>query len=115
MRATIKLKYLLRYFFACALAGLTSCGGGASSPGPPDPVPGGNATIQFDGDTGAANPPVYKDHPDMAVAANGTQVVETTGQNVNVYNYSGNLLSPPPLPVLLRMRLEVLVASMILA
>jgi hypothetical protein len=47
---------------------------------------------QFDGDTGKGNPPLYRDHPDMAIGANGTQVVETTGQNLNVYSYSGTVI-----------------------
>jgi len=34
----------------------------------------------------------------MAVAANGTQVVETTGQNINVYNYLGSLLKSTATP-----------------
>lgn len=72
---------------------LGSCGG-ASTPGITDP---GGPIIQFDGDTGAGNPPAYKDHPDMAVAANGTQVVETSGQNINVYNYSGTLVKSTPI------------------
>lgn len=90
MPAKTKLKCLLKVMVACALAALISCGGGA--PGITDPPPGGNRTIQFDGDTGTGNPPAYKDHPDMAVAANGAQIVETTGQNINVYNYSGGLV-----------------------
>jgi hypothetical protein len=99
MRATFQPSCVFGIALACALAGLASCGGGASSPGIPDPPPGGSATIQFDGDAGAGNPPAYKDHPDMAVAANGTQVVETTGQDINIYNYSGNLLHSMPVPV----------------
>jgi hypothetical protein len=55
-----------------------------------------NVLSQFDGDSGVGNPPAYKDHPDMSIAANGTQVVETTGQNVMVYSYSGAILSSTP-------------------
>jgi hypothetical protein len=51
---------------------------------------------QFDGDIGAGgsatSKPTYRDHPDATVAANGSQVVEVTGQNVNVYSYEGKLL-----------------------
>lgn len=75
----------------CFLLSAMSCGGGAGA-GNSGGGPVGNSTIQFDGDSGVGNPPSYKDHPDMAIAANGTQIVETTGQNVNVYSYSGGLL-----------------------
>ena len=51
---------------------------------------------QFDGDIGtggsATTKPTYRDHLDATVAANGTQLVEVTGQNVNVYSYTGTLL-----------------------
>src|SRR5215469_6819202 len=51
---------------------------------------------QFDGDIGtggsATTKPTYRDHPDATAAANGAQVVEVTGQNVNVYSYDGKLL-----------------------
>lgn len=51
---------------------------------------------QFDGDIGtggsATAKPTYRDHPDATAAANGSQVVEVTGQNVNVYSYDGKLL-----------------------
>jgi len=51
---------------------------------------------QFDGDIGtggsATSKPTYRDHPDATAAANGSQVVEVTGQNVNVYSYDGKLL-----------------------
>src|SRR5215475_9971072 len=97
MRATVQPSRVFGLAFACALAALASCGGGANTPGSSDPPPGGNATILFDGDMGVGNPPIYKDHPDMAVAANGTQIVETTGQDINVYNYSGNLLQSTPI------------------
>jgi hypothetical protein len=80
MRATIQPGSVFRIALACSLAALASCGGSAGITDPA-PGPGGNATIQFDGDSGTGNPPTYKDHPDMAVAANGTQVVETTGQH----------------------------------
>jgi len=96
MRATIQPGSVFRIALACSLAALASCGGSAGITDPA-PGPGGNATIQFDGDSGTGNPPTYKDHPDMAVAANGTQVVETTGQHINVYNYSGNLLASTPI------------------
>ena len=69
---------------SCGAGGPAGNGGGSGSIG--------NATIQFDGDAGTGNPPTSKDHPDMAVGASGTQIVETTGQDINVYSYSGSLL-----------------------
>ncbi|HKR83852.1 MAG TPA: hypothetical protein VJS37_06720 [Terriglobales bacterium] len=94
MRATVQPSGTFRVALAFALAALASCGG--TDPGGNNPGPGGNGVVQFDGDSGAGNPPAYKDHPDMAVAANGSQVVETSGQNVNVYNYSGSLQTSTP-------------------
>jgi len=93
MRATIKV-VSGSLALLCGLL-LPSCGGGGAGGGVGSV---GNATVQFDGDTGSGNPPAYKDHPDVAVAANGTQVVETTGQNVNVYDYSGRLLKSTATP-----------------
>src|SRR5581483_5424043 len=82
----------LAVFLLCLLP-LISCGGGGSGSGGDNGSSGVNVVAQFDGDSGVGNPPAYKDHPDMAIAANGTQVVETTGQNVNVYSISGAALS----------------------
>jgi hypothetical protein len=77
---------------------LMSCGsgGGGGSSGCGNGSSGVNVLAQFDGDSGIGNPPTYKDHPDMAIAANGTQVIETTGQNINVYSYAGAILSSTP-------------------
>ena len=57
-------------------------------------------TRSFDGDRGDAGAGCggspgcqYKDHPDMGIDANGTQVVEVTGQNVMVFDYSGAVLA----------------------
>ncbi len=82
----------LAVFLLCLLP-LISCGGGGSGSGGDNGSSGVNVVAQFDGDSGVGNPPAYKDHPDMAIAANGTQVVETTGQNVNVYSNSGAALN----------------------
>lgn len=53
----------------------------------------------FNGDTGPASACTapHCDRPEMNVAANGSQVVEVTWQNVNVYDYSGNLLRSTPM------------------
>jgi hypothetical protein len=80
----------------CASLLLPSCGGGGNGGVGGGPI--GNVTVQFDGDTGSGNPPTYKDHPDMAIGANGTQIVESTGQDLNVYDYSGKLLKSIPIP-----------------
>ncbi|HEY1960704.1 MAG TPA: hypothetical protein VGH28_34065 [Polyangiaceae bacterium] len=34
----------------------------------------------------------YRNHPDMGIAVNGTQVVEVSGQNLSVFDYSGKVL-----------------------
>ena len=81
MRAKINASYAFTLASACAVIALASCGGG--SPGG-SARSLGSATVQFEGDTGTGNPPTYKDHPDMAIAASGTQIVETTGQDINV-------------------------------
>lgn len=50
----------------------------------------------FDGETGTTSSPgvpTITDHPDMSMAANGYQVVTVDRQAVNVYSYSGQLIS----------------------
>jgi hypothetical protein len=96
MRATFNRIGVSVAALMCGLLLLVSCGGSGAAGGNAGSI--GNATVQFDGDTGSGNPPTYKDHPDMAVAASGTQVVETTGQNINIYGYSGNVLSSTSIP-----------------
>jgi hypothetical protein len=91
MRATANPAKAELTALVCGLLLLASCGGGGPA-GSGNSGSVGNATIQFDGDAGTGNPPTYKDHPDMAVGASGTQIVETTGQDINVYSYSGSLL-----------------------
>jgi hypothetical protein len=61
------------------------------------------------------NPPLYKDHPDMAIGANGTQVVETTGQSVTVYAYDGTVLSSTPMQSFISQATERWALSMIRA
>lgn len=49
----------------------------------------------FDGNAGTVSSPgtpTQADHPDMSMASNGSQVITVDRQNVNVYDYSGNLL-----------------------
>jgi hypothetical protein len=94
-RAALPQTLSLFLLLGCFL--LSSCGGnstlrGSAGDGIGSGSSGVNIVAQFDGDTGSGNPPSYKDHPDMAIGANGTQVVETTGQNVMVYSYSGSIL-----------------------
>jgi hypothetical protein len=92
MRATFNPINVSSLTLVCGLLLLASCGGSGNGNGGGTGPPVGNATVQFDGDAGVGNPPAYKDHPDMSVGASGTQIVETTGQNINVYSYSGSLL-----------------------
>lgn len=50
----------------------------------------------FDGETGTVSSPgvpTVLDHPDMAMASNGYQIVTSDRQSVNVYSYSGQLIS----------------------
>ena len=52
--------------------------------------------VSFDGETGTVSSPgvpTITDHPDMSMASSGTQIVTVDRQAVNVYNYSGQLLS----------------------
>ena len=66
---------------------------------------GGAVTIvrQFDGDHGPGLAACqvsggHCDRPDGNIAANGTQVLQATWQNVNVYDYAGNLVRSTPMP-----------------
>ena len=50
----------------------------------------------WDGETGTVSSPgvpTVQDHPDMALASNGYQIVTSDRQSVNVYSYSGQLIS----------------------
>lgn len=50
----------------------------------------------FDGNTGTVSSPgvpTQADHPDMAMASNGYQIITADRQNVNVYSYGGQLIS----------------------
>jgi hypothetical protein len=62
--------------------------------------PSGDFAIvhSFDGDNGVAA--TGRGKPELNVAANGTQVMQTTWQNVNVYDYTGTLLQSTTLPAL---------------
>jgi hypothetical protein len=84
---------------ACVVFASLSCGGGGALGGMSTGSAGIAADRQFDGDTGTA---AYKDHPDMAIGANGTQVVESAGQNINVYNYSGAVLTSSSISAFIR-------------
>src|ERR1035437_10264066 len=74
--------------------------------------PAGVATAQtivrsFDGDSGPGlavceSGVTHCGLPEMAVAANGKQVVQVTWQNVRVYDYSGHLLASTPMPAFIR-------------
>jgi hypothetical protein len=60
-----------------------------------------SVAVSFEGDYGLPGPLcdggcAYRNHPDMSVAANGVQVVEVTGQNVTVFDYSGSILHQTP-------------------
>jgi hypothetical protein len=84
---------------ACVLFASFSCGGGGALGGMSTGSAGIAADRQFDGDTGTG---AYKDHPDMTIGSNGTQVVESTGQNINVYNYSGAVLTSSSISAFIR-------------
>ena len=56
---------------ACLLLAFIACGGGSSG-GTGSGSSGVSVVHQFDGESGTGNPPLYKDHPDMAIGANGT-------------------------------------------
>ena len=93
LRSTVAVALL-----ACLLLAVIRCGGGSNSSGGTGSGSSGVSVVhQFDGESGMGNPPLYKDHPDMAIGANGTQVVETTGQSVTVYAYDGTVLSSTPM------------------
>jgi hypothetical protein len=55
--------------------------------------------VQFDGDLGSVNSsgrPAYRDHPDGTIASSGAQLLQVTGQDVQVYDYTGKLLKSTP-------------------
>lgn len=105
---------------ACSCV-LIACGStaGTGTDGPPvaidgppgddgrtfDAAPGpGMITVahQFDGDSGPGLEACqtllhHCSFPEPNVAANGTQVVQVTWQHINVYDYSGTLLSSTPM------------------
>jgi hypothetical protein len=85
--ALASLALVASSFFSCGGSGSAGGGGGGGGGG----GNGGSVLVQFDGDTGTGSP-TYKDHPDMAVAVSATQVLEVTGQDVNVYDHSGAML-----------------------
>jgi len=66
-----------------------------------------NVVRSFDGDTGPGlaaceSGVTHCDRPEMAVAANGKQVVQTTWQNVLIFDYSGHLVKSTPMAALIR-------------
>jgi hypothetical protein len=85
-----------------ALSGTSGTSGTGTSGGTPDAGPL-TVTIQFDGNVGPGmagcpgSPPKCRQIPELNVAANGTQVAQVTWTDLNVYDYSGTLLSTTPL------------------
>src|SRR5258706_8223376 len=95
---------------ACVLIALVACSSNQAAPdGSLDGVGiDGDSSMpgpivhSFDGEVGAglaACPTTagHCDRPEMNVAANGSQVVQVTSRSVNVYSYTGMLLTSTPL------------------
>src|SRR5205823_6144527 len=68
----------------------------------------GQTIVQsFDGDSGPGpatceSGVTHCDHPEMNVAASGTQIVQVTWQNVRIYDKSGHLLQSTPMAAFIR-------------